>query len=307
MAKFCTNCGNPLTGNEKFCTKCGHKLNASQTDAPPQVTTSVEATPAQSNLEPPMPDYSGEPSATSNSKKKYIYIAVAAVVIVIAAIGIGISVKSNAGGKETSGEELAVTEDSMKSALLSAVDETQTIEKESNQKAPHVYNDVNSLMRYVGSNPSAYSIRKMGKDWNWKSDGSEGDVPVVGEGYLGLSPVRIVAYISPKGYLYGRYYSGNGMQLDVNGYLDSNCELRIQLGHGNETSYMRLLEDADFDNVYTGAWGRGNKSVSFLFDYFSSDYSADPADFSNFDSGRLDGHGILPTDAPEPDIEIEEY
>lgn len=298
MAKFCTNCGNPLRGNEKFCTKCGHNLSASanRNDAPPRVYPQAEADPQHRNYGAPITDYPAEPVSAG---KKYIYIGVIAAVIVIAVIVAVFVMKSDTSSDKALGVDTEVVEDTIAATPSSAAGEMQ--------ESPRVYHDINSLMRYVGSNPSGYSIRKMGKDWNWKTGGSKRDALVFGEGYLGLSAVRIVGYVTPDGYLYGRYYGSNGIQLDVNGFIDENCELRIQLGHGSEASYMRLIEDADFDEVYHGVWGKNQKHLDLVFDYQNPDFSEAPADFSNLDEDALSGRGVEPGDYSNYNIEIEEY
>ena len=74
MAKFCTNCGKRLQGNEKFCTSCGKKIHC---DAPEGERN--EPTPDVA----PQPDDAGQSKGEKRGLVLLVYSVVVLVVILI--------------------------------------------------------------------------------------------------------------------------------------------------------------------------------------------------------------------------------
>lgn len=99
---------------------------------------------------------------------------------------------------------------------------------------------------------------------------------LTGSGYISQSSVSVNCVLLFNGQIVGRYHNTNGINLDVNGYVDSDTgTLHIKLGHDSEESLWTLYPDysPDYDvYVYTGVWGRSNKPSSMRFrvgDYVS--------------------------------------
>lgn len=87
---------------------------------------------------------------------------------------------------------------------------------------------------------------------------AEGEI----DGWPGLT---MDIYLEPNGEIHGRYFNPNGIKLDANGYVESDGTLRIQLGHGSETSWLTITPRSGGAYGYRGTWGSKGKSAAFSF------------------------------------------
>lgn len=287
MAKFCTNCGNPLTGTEKFCTKCGQKVQANASPTSSKSELSSDCLEVHNNTH-------------STDKTKKIIIISSGIVL----IGLIIFILLWATHQDI--EEDYHNGEIQEEWVVELPPEKEDSYDTYSYDSPEVYNDNLNLSRYINSYPTTFSIRNLGKNWDWASDYHPEDVILFSEGILDKSFFRMVTYLTPSGYLYGRYYNDNGTSLDVNGYVKRNGNIEIQLGHKSEASYMTLSPSEDISTdqsfAYQGVWGKKKKSVDLIFYPNDSYFMNNLTDFSNiefsklhedFINGDLDGDGIV--------------
>ncbi len=124
-----------------------------------------------------------------------------------------------------------------------------------------------------GMNNSVNAIRYGSEQAYLNTSGEWGSTstPLSAVGYIGENVVRVKCYITEDGELHGRYHNENGIDLDFNGYLDSEGVLRVQLGHDSEKSewtlhYVKYGADVPPGGMlYEGTWGRSNKASGLIF------------------------------------------
>ena len=129
-----------------------------------------------------------------------------------------------------------------------------------------------NLARFATSYPSELRIQSIGKEWDWTTVSPQEGQLLYGEGiiqYPQESPVWMVCVVTKDGYIYGRYFHSNGIQLDINGIVQLNGDIKMQLGHGNEISNMNLypIPSASSSNefAYSGTWGKNDKAIDITF------------------------------------------
>ncbi len=93
---------------------------------------------------------------------------------------------------------------------------------------------------------------------------THGGYRVYGKGFISHSDVMLDAYLEPNGEIHGRYTNEKNIRLDANGYMDRNGNIRIQLGHGAETSYWTLYHQSGF--FYRGPWGKKELPSALTFE-----------------------------------------
>lgn len=137
--------------------------------------------------------------------------------------------------------------------------------KKEDKKNIEEKNEKPGLAALISNFPSDFNIKSFGINWNWDTDIPKDGITISGEGILSNHTFRIIGYISQTGNIYGRYYNSNSIQLDVNGFIKENGDIKIQLGHADETSFMNLYPQKSKSNgvdfPYFGEWGKNNKTV----------------------------------------------
>ncbi|MDE6498519.1 MAG: zinc ribbon domain-containing protein [Muribaculaceae bacterium] len=125
MAKFCTNCGAPLQGNEKFCTGCGKKIHC---DAP------------EGERNEPIPDVAPRPDDAGQSKgEKHGMVLLVCSVVVLGVILIAFLAQygSRNGGRDYEWER--ADSSACVSAVVCEVEEAQLADYESPGHVPLGY------------------------------------------------------------------------------------------------------------------------------------------------------------------------
>ncbi len=87
-------------------------------------------------------------------------------------------------------------------------------------------------------------------------------------GAISSHNVTVRCWLTEEGEIHGRYHNDNGINLDLNGFIQSDGNLYIQLGHGSEKSEWRLHPVSDEISGtyrYEGTWGKNNKSSYLVF------------------------------------------
>lgn len=87
-------------------------------------------------------------------------------------------------------------------------------------------------------------------------------------GAIGDDNVSVKCWLTEDGELHGRYHNANGTDLDLNGYLQPDGGLYIQLGHDSYKSVMQLYPVSDEipgSYRYEGTWGKNGKWAYLLF------------------------------------------
>lgn len=87
-------------------------------------------------------------------------------------------------------------------------------------------------------------------------------------GMISNHDVDVECFLTENGELHGRYHNENGTRLDLNGYIQPDGDLYIQLGHDSEKSEWRLHPVSDEISGtyrYEGTWGRSNKPSFLVF------------------------------------------
>lgn len=118
-----------------------------------------------------------------------------------------------------------------------------------------------------GHAANKYPDYNLGYDWEYEEKFEDmlarpSTRRFVGEGYISKSNVSVEGVLLSNGQLIGRYHNENGINLDLNGYVDSYTgELKIKLGHKSETSYWTLapMVKRGSDYHFTGTWGKASK------------------------------------------------
>lgn len=129
-----------------------------------------------------------------------------------------------------------------------------------------------NLTQYVKTFPNDFSIKEIGRNWNWK-DPQEGSVILYGEGTLNDYGFRTIFRLEDTGYIYGRYYNSTGVQMDLNGFIESNGNMKFQLGHNKDVSNMILSpffyndESGNEIITYNGTWQQKNKTLPVTIDF----------------------------------------
>ncbi|MCH5328729.1 MAG: hypothetical protein J1E02_06890 [Coprobacter sp.] len=165
--------------------------------------------------------------------------------------------------------------------------------KENISKEEHNHDTTNkpySLANLVEQYPSDFSIQKLGPTWNWKTEAEPYPLLLYGEGTLNHGAIHLVCHLTQKGILYGRYRHSNGTQLDVNGYIKKNGDIDVQLGHGNETSFMSLYpldnQSTQTKYPYFGKWGKKEAPVEITFRLGKEFFPAHWDEFNEEDSRK---------------------
>lgn len=311
MAKFCTHCGNPLIGTEKFCTKCGQKIQVHTLPSSNLNELSVNVQHIQDEIDKNRFNITEEnsdnnlinplnPNKSDKTKKIIVFIGDG-----IFAIGY-IFIVLYWGIRPSNIEEVYKEDEIQEEWNVSELPEEVDSFDINNYKSPQIYNDNLNLTRYVSHYPTTFSLQEMGKNWDWKSNYHKGDVILFCEGILSQSFFRMVTYLTPQGYLFGRYFNENGTHLDVNGYVKRNGNIEIQFGHKSETSFLTLSPYEKFSTdksfAYKGVWGKKKNPIDLIFYSDNSYFENDLTNFKNIKyskfhagsiNGDFDGDGII--------------
>lgn len=112
---------------------------------------------------------------------------------------------------------------------------------------------------------------KLGPDWEnsevVRRAKANGEIlnKIIAYGTIDGHPFKIKGVELENGRYFGRYINDdNGINLDVNGALDSKGNLVLKLGHKSETSYF-FLQYYGFnfgEERYVGTWGKAEKSAT---------------------------------------------
>lgn len=85
----------------------------------------------------------------------------------------------------------------------------------------------------------------------------------VGEGKINNQPVTVKFVLQPNGTIVGRYHNTNGVDLDLNGFVEtSSGNLNIHLGHASDRtlSNWKLTYESTDDALqvyeFSGVWGK---------------------------------------------------
>lgn len=153
-------------------------------------------------------------------------------------------------------------------SLIQSEEVVEEIEEPSEtHPEPRQYSYSSDALPVKGHAANAYPDYRLGADWEYE-DRFENILSRAstrrfsGEGYISKSNIRIEGALLANGQLIGRYHNENGINLDLNGYVDSYTgELKIRLGHDSETSYWTLtpILRRGSDYHYTGTWGKAKK------------------------------------------------
>lgn len=87
-------------------------------------------------------------------------------------------------------------------------------------------------------------------------------------GAIGDDKVSVKCWLTEDGELHGRYHNENGTNLDLNGFIQPNGDLYIQLGHDSYKSVLRLHPVSDEipgSYRYEGSWGKSGKWSYLVF------------------------------------------
>lgn len=87
-------------------------------------------------------------------------------------------------------------------------------------------------------------------------------------GAIGDDNVSVKCWLTEDGELHGRYHNENGTNLDLNGFIEPDGNLYIQLGHDSSKSVLHLRPVSDEipgSYRYEGTWGKSGKWSYLVF------------------------------------------
>lgn len=118
-------------------------------------------------------------------------------------------------------------------------------------------------------------IFKSNKKWNVHKEtllASDACKRVDGIGKISKSSINLDCILTENGSILGRYHNENGINLDVNGYIEAETnQLKIKLGHESETSYLILSpienekSNQSDEYSYSGTWGKKQLPAEISF------------------------------------------
>lgn len=171
--------------------------------------------------------------------------------------------------KEKSTPDLTAPVEQVEAVLIEEPSYPSTAETE---KAPSVSSEESvsiSGLPFPGSPTLTYPDRRFGSDTAWEEEiiamGGRENLEsarrmINANGHIDSNSLDLSLVMLPGGQLIGRYHNENGVNLDVNGYVDNTGTLHIHLGHGNQQSSWTLTPDyADVNDGifhYSGEWGK---------------------------------------------------
>ena len=111
------------------------------------------------------------------------------------------------------------------------------------------------------------NVRYLGKSFDPYDYSTSHTKQLTVDGQLDGDSFSALVLLDEDGKLYGRYRHRNGTQLDFNGYLDSDGDLVLQLGHGSEESHAMLRSRGKRNGHwnYSGSWGRRDLDMYMEF------------------------------------------
>jgi hypothetical protein len=98
MAKYCTECSEPLTQDAQFCVACGNRV-ASTPPAVPIRDTAFETTVGRPRISPPVSDQVADESASARRKRGNVFVLVISGVVLALIIGL-VAVLATRGGSD---------------------------------------------------------------------------------------------------------------------------------------------------------------------------------------------------------------
>lgn len=178
-------------------------------------------------------------------------------------------------GSSSSSHDWTVAEESETEQIAEPAEqesqEMEVIEEEPAEQPVRAYTYDSSALPISGHAANSYPDKRIGDDWDYYSDdylSRPGAKKISGEGYISKNSVAVEGVLLANGTIIGRYHNENGINLDMNGYVDSYTgDVKIKLGHNSETSYWTLHSQMSRGNAYqySGTWGKNDKPSEMVF------------------------------------------
>lgn len=122
---------------------------------------------------------------------------------------------------------------------------------------------------YVLNGSVGLNEMKIGRNYdNLMSSTGSINTPLKARGAIEGKDVEMRCWLTEEDEIHGVYRHENGTTLDANGYIKSNGDLYIQLGHASEKSEWRLSPVSDEMSEtyrYEGTWGKRDKPFCLVF------------------------------------------
>lgn len=138
----------------------------------------------------------------------------------------------------------------------------EVVEEEATPAAEAAVSDDSPLSYCVSSYSRSMPDYHLGSDFSIYNDPlGMGEGAFRGSGFIDKNWVRVEFFVTRDGRIYGRYLNENGTKLDMNGFVNPDGSLLINLGHRDNStlSEWRLEPDPYAGSSYRGTWGRSDK------------------------------------------------